>query len=41
MTNISLIQRDLLKETFYIPFLELKEQLTHGNKETYIFELED
>ncbi len=41
MTNISLVQRDLLKETFYIPFLELKEQLTHGNKETYIFELED
>lgn len=41
MTNISLKQRDLIKETFYIPYLELKNQKTVGKKEIYSFELED
>lgn len=41
MTNISLKQRELIKETYYIPYLELKSQKTEGNKDFYYFELED
>lgn len=41
MTNISLKQRDLIKEIFYIPYLELKSQRTEGSKDIYSFELED
>lgn len=41
MTNISLKQREILKENFYIPYLELKGQKTIGNKDIYSFELED
>lgn len=41
MTNISLKQREILKENFYIPYLELKEQKTIGTKDIYSFELED
>lgn len=41
MTNISLKQRELIKETYYIPYLELKSQKTQENKDFYYFELED
>jgi 23S rRNA (adenine2503-C2)-methyltransferase len=32
MKNISLKQREILKENFYIPYLELKGQKTIGNR---------
>lgn len=41
MTNISLTQRELIKEHFYIPYLELKGTKTIKTKEEYYFELED
>jgi len=41
MTNLSLKQRELMKEIFYIPYLELKSQRTEKNVDIYCFELED
>lgn len=41
MTNLSLKQRELMKEIFYIPYLELKSQRTEKNMDIYCFELED
>ena len=41
MTNISLKQRELINENYYIPYLEIKSQNTVGSSTVYTFELED
>ena len=41
MTNISLKQRELINENYFIPYLEIKSQNTVGSSTVYTFELED